>query len=41
MDVRYLLHLIDLLAKIYRKQLGKVKVTATPSEWFRVKKRVR
>ena len=31
----------DLLAKLYRKQLTKVKVVGTLSEWFRVKKRVR
>ena len=35
------LHLIDLLAKLYRKQLAKVKVEGTLSEWLRVKKRVR
>ena len=35
------LHLIDLLAKLYRKQLAKVKVVGTQSEWFRVKKGVR
>jgi len=34
MDMTYLLHLIDLLAKLYRKQLAKVKVAETPSEWF-------
>jgi len=33
--------LIDLLAKLYRKQLAKVKVAKTLSEWFRVKKGVR
>jgi len=33
--------LIDLLAKLYRKQLAKVKVAGTLSEWFRVKKGVR
>ena len=27
-------HLIDLLAKLYRKQLAKVKVAGTLSEWF-------
>jgi len=37
----YPLHLIDLLAKHYRKQLAKVKVAGTLSEWFRVKKGVR
>jgi len=36
MDVGYPLHLIDLLAKLYRKQLAKVKVAGTQSEWFRV-----
>jgi len=39
--VGYPLHLIDLLAKLYRKQLAKVKVAGTLSEWFRVKKGVR
>jgi len=41
MDMEYPLHLIDLLAKLYRIQLAKVKVTGTPSEWFRVKKGIR
>ena len=41
MDIRYHLHVIDSLAKLYRKQLAKVKVVGTPSEWFRVKKEVR
>jgi len=41
MDMGYPLHLIDLLAKLYRKQLTKVKVAGTLSEWFRVKKGVR
>jgi len=41
MDVGYPLHLIDMLAKLYRKQLAKVKVAGTLSEWFRVKKGVR
>ena len=40
MDMGYPLHLIDLLAKLYRKQLAKVKVAGTLSEWFRVKKGV-
>jgi len=40
-DMGYPLHLIDLLAKLYRKQLDKVKVAGTLSEWFRVKKEVR
>jgi len=30
--------LIDLLAKLYRKQLAKVKVVATLSEWFQLRK---
>jgi len=30
-----------LLAKLYRKQLAKIKVAATLSEWFSVKKGVR
>jgi len=41
MDVGYPLHLIDLLVKLYRKQLAKVKVAGTQSQWFRVKKGVR
>jgi len=41
MGMRYPLHLIDLLAKLYRKQLAKVKVAGTLLEWFRVKKGVR
>jgi len=41
MDMGYPLHLIDLLAKLYRKQLAKVKVAGTLTEWFRVKKGVR
>ena len=38
MDMGYPIHLIDLLAKLYKKQLAKVKVAGTLSEWFRVKK---
>jgi len=41
MDMGYPLHLIDVLAKLYRKQLTKVNVAGTLSEWFRVKKGVR
>jgi len=41
MDMGYPLHLIDLLARLYRKQLAKVKVAGTLSERFRVKKGVR
>jgi len=41
MDMGYPLHLIHLLAKMYRKQLAKVKVAETVSEWFSVKKGVR
>jgi len=41
MDMGYPLHLIDLLAKLYRKQLAKVRVVGTLSERFRVKKGVR
>ena len=41
MDMGYPLHLIGLLAKLYRKQLAKVKVAGTLTEWFRVKKGVR
>ena len=33
--------MIDLLAKLYRKQLAKIKVAGTLSEWFPVKKGVR
>jgi len=38
MDMRYPLHLIDLLAKLYRKQLTKVKVVGKLSECFHAKK---
>ena len=38
MDMGYPLHLIDLL---YRKQLAKVKVAGTLSEWFPVKRGIR
>jgi len=41
MDMGYPLHLIDLLTKLYRKQLAKVKVVGTLSEWFSVEKGVR
>jgi len=41
MDMGYPLHLIHLLAKLYMKQLAKVKVAGTLSEWFPVKKEVR
>ena len=41
MDMGYPIHLIDLLAKLYQKQLANVKVAGTLSEWFRVKKGVR
>jgi len=41
MDMGYPLHLIDLLVKLYRKQLAKVKVAGTLSEWFPVKNGVR
>jgi len=41
MDMGYPLHLIDLLAKLYRRQLAKVKVAGTLSEWFLFKKGVR
>jgi len=41
MDIGYPLHLIDSLAKLYRKQLAKVKVAGALSQWFPVKKRVR
>ena len=40
-DMGYPIHLIDLLAKLFRKQLTKVKVAGTLSEWFLVKKGVR
>jgi len=36
MDMGYPLHLINLLAKLYRKQLTKVKVAETLSDWFHV-----
>ena len=38
MDMGYPIHMIDLLAKLYKKQLAKVKVAGPLSEWFRVKK---
>ena len=41
MDMGYPLHLIDLLAKLYSKQLAKVIVAGTLSEWFSVKTGVR
>jgi len=41
MHIGYPLHLVDLLAKLYRKHLAKVKVERTLSEWFGVKKGVR
>jgi len=41
MDMGYPLHLIDLLAKLFEKQLAKVKVAGTLSELFRVTKGVR
>jgi len=41
MGMGYPLHLIDLLAKLYRKQLTKLKVAGTLSQWFLVKKGVR
>jgi len=41
MDMGYPLHFTELLAKLYRKQLAKVKVAGTLSEWFPVKKGVR
>jgi len=41
MDMGYPLHLIDMLAELYRKQLAKGKVAGTLSEWFPVKKGVR
>ena len=41
MNMGYPIHLIDLLAKLYKKQLAKVKVAGILSEWFRVKKGVR
>jgi len=40
-DMGYPIHLIDLLSKLFRKQLTKVKVAGTLSEWFLVKKGVR
>ena len=41
MDLGYPLHLIDLLAKLFKKQFAEVKVAGTLSEWLRVKKGVR
>jgi len=37
MDNTIPLHLTDLLAKLYSKQLAKIKVEGTLSEWFHVK----
>jgi len=37
-EMGYPPHLIDLLAKLCRKQLAKVKVAGTLSEWFHIKK---
>jgi len=34
MDMRYPLHLIDLLAKLYRKQLAKVRIAGALSEYY-------
>ena len=41
MDMGYPLHLIDFLAKLYRKQLAKIKAAETLSEWFPIKNEVR
>ena len=41
MDMGYPLYLIDLLTKLYRKQLAEVKVVGTLSELFSVEKGVR
>jgi hypothetical protein len=41
MDMGYPLHLINLLMRLYKKQLAKVKVAGTMSEWFRVQRGVR
>jgi len=40
MEMGYPLHLIDLLAKLYIKQLAKVKIVEILSKWFGVKKEV-
>ena len=40
MDMGYSRHSINLLAKLYRKQLAKVKAVGTLSELFRVKRGV-
>jgi len=40
-DMGYPLHLIDLLVKLYRKQLAKVKVAGTLSECFHAKNGLR
>jgi len=40
-DIGYHLHLIDVLAKLYRKQFAKVKVAEALSAWFCVKTGVR
>jgi len=41
MDMGYPMHLINLLAKLYRIQLANVKVAGILSQWFCVKKGVR
>jgi len=38
MDMGYPVHLIDLLAKLYRKQLSKVKVAGTHQNSFMLRK---
>ena len=40
-DMGYPPHLIDLMAKLYRKQLSKIKLGGTLSECFCIMKRVR
>ena len=40
-DMRYLLHLIHLLAELYRKQNAKVKEAGTLAEKFHIQKGVR
>ena len=41
MEMGYPAHLINLIQKLYEKQLAKVRVAGTHSEWFRIKKGVR
>jgi hypothetical protein len=41
MDMGYPLHLINLLTKLYKNQLARVKVAGSLSDWFHIKRGVR